>query len=91
MKTALAALLLLLVSCSTAERKTFFKTYPELKPECRQVTLDHAVAKGITTDEARASWGVPQVSGLTSTYIEVWGYPGFTLFFRDGVLVAWRD
>ena len=84
MKPILIALLLLIVGCTTSSRKAFYQTYPELKPERRHATLDQALAKRITTDEARASWGAPQSTGLTSIRIEVWDYPGFTLFFRDG-------
>ena len=86
-------------------RKQYVKEHPVLAPKVRQVILEGRLLEGMSKEEAKASWGDPDIVYRTVTnniVNEQWVYKGnidrlnlekrsVYLTFKDNFLYNWQE
>lgn len=86
-------------------RKQYLKEHPVLAPKLRQAILEGRLIKGMSKEEAKASWGAPDIVYRTVTnniVNEQWVYKdnidrlnlekrSVYLTFRDNFLYSWQE
>lgn len=78
-------------------RQQFINANPELFAKTIELILAGKIAMGMTTEQVRASWGVPYRRNRS---VGSWGvheqwvygsYTGHYLYFEEGILTSWQD
>ncbi len=74
-------------------RQRYVNSHPDLSYPIRTAILAGEVAKTMTTDAVRASWGEPEIilrGRDEKGAFEVWRYPGTKLVIEQGIVTGWE-
>jgi hypothetical protein len=75
-------------------RKLYIEGHPELSDRIRDAILDGSIVLGMSTDEARASWGAPShINKTVNAYgvSEQWVYGDTYVYFEHSKLTSWQS
>lgn len=76
------------------EKQRKIELYKKYGQTIGQKILDGKIWLGMTSDMAKASWGLPEKNNRTVGSFgvhEQWVYSSSYLYFEDGILTSWQD